>query len=169
MGIREDEKIAPHCEFIHVHDKVVKRVMDVMPEGEELQNLGILPGIRRFHKDPYSVCTQPVGVMCVRYCKSSRNGTICDLPPASDPEADAPCQVPQGRKERSLLSCGRSHPDDPRTGDGAYRRENMKFTKMQGIGNDYVYVNCLEETVEDPCGTAKMVSDRHFGIGSRTD
>ena len=33
MGIREDEKIAPHCEFIHVHDKVVKRVMDVMPEG----------------------------------------------------------------------------------------------------------------------------------------
>lgn len=42
----------------------------------------------------------------------------------------------------------------------------MKFTKMQGIGNDYVYVNCFEETVEDPCGTAKMVSDRHFGIGS---
>ena len=39
MGIREDEKIAPHCEFIHVHDKVVKQVMDVMPEGEELQNL----------------------------------------------------------------------------------------------------------------------------------
>ena len=42
----------------------------------------------------------------------------------------------------------------------------MKFTKMQGIGIDYVYVNCFEETVEDPCGTAKMVSDRHFGIGS---
>ena len=37
---------------------------------------------------------------------------------------------------------------------------------MQGIGNDYVYVNCFEETVEDPCETAKMVSDRHFGIGS---
>ena len=43
----------------------------------------------------------------------------------------------------------------------------MKFTKMQGIGNDYVYVNCFEETVEDPCETAKMVSDRHFGIGFR--
>ena len=42
----------------------------------------------------------------------------------------------------------------------------MKFTKMQGIGNDYVYVNCFEETVEDPCETAKIVSDRHFGIGS---
>lgn len=42
----------------------------------------------------------------------------------------------------------------------------MKFSKMQGIGNDYVYVNCFEETVEDPCETAKMVSDRHFGIGS---
>lgn len=42
----------------------------------------------------------------------------------------------------------------------------MKFTKMHGIGNDYVYVNCLEETVEDPSGTAVKVSDRHFGIGS---
>ena len=42
----------------------------------------------------------------------------------------------------------------------------MKFTKMQGIGNDYVYVNCLEEKVEDPSRVAKLVSDRHFGIGS---
>lgn len=42
----------------------------------------------------------------------------------------------------------------------------MKFTKMHGIGNDYVYVNCLEETVENPSEIAKFVSDRHFGIGS---
>ena len=42
----------------------------------------------------------------------------------------------------------------------------MKFTKMQGIGNDYVYVNCFEETVSDPNGAARLVSDRHFGIGS---
>ncbi len=42
----------------------------------------------------------------------------------------------------------------------------MKFTKMHGIGNDYVYVNCFEETVENPSETAKFVSDRHFGIGS---
>lgn len=42
----------------------------------------------------------------------------------------------------------------------------MKFTKMQGIGNDYVYVNCFNETVEHPSETAKVVSDRHFGIGS---
>lgn len=42
----------------------------------------------------------------------------------------------------------------------------MKFTKMHGIGNDYVYVNCFQETVEDPNGVAKFVSDRHFGIGS---
>ncbi|HIR24768.1 MAG TPA: diaminopimelate epimerase, partial [Candidatus Egerieimonas faecigallinarum] len=40
------------------------------------------------------------------------------------------------------------------------------FTKMHGIGNDYVYVNCFEETVENPSETAKFVSDRHFGIGS---
>ena len=42
----------------------------------------------------------------------------------------------------------------------------MKFTKMQGIGNDYVYVNCFQETVENPGEVAKVVSDRHFGIGS---
>ena len=42
----------------------------------------------------------------------------------------------------------------------------MKFTKMHGIGNDYVYVNCFEETVDDPAAVARFVSDRHFGIGS---
>lgn len=42
----------------------------------------------------------------------------------------------------------------------------MRFTKMQGLGNDYVYVNCLEEKVEDPPAVARFVSDRHFGIGA---
>lgn len=42
----------------------------------------------------------------------------------------------------------------------------MKFTKMQGIGNDYVYVDCFQETVNNPSAVAKFVSDRHFGIGS---
>lgn len=42
----------------------------------------------------------------------------------------------------------------------------MKFTKMQGLGNDYVYVNCFEEKVENPSEMAIRVSDRHFGIGS---
>lgn len=42
----------------------------------------------------------------------------------------------------------------------------MKFTKMHGIGNDYVYVNCFEEQMTDPEGAARYVSDRHFGIGS---
>ena len=42
----------------------------------------------------------------------------------------------------------------------------MKFTKMEGIGNDYVYVNLFEETVEHPAEMAVKVSDRHFGIGS---
>ncbi|MFQ7157962.1 MAG: diaminopimelate epimerase [Merdimonas faecis] len=42
----------------------------------------------------------------------------------------------------------------------------MKFTKMQGLGNDYVYVNCMEQMVEDAAKTARRVSDRHFGIGS---
>ena len=42
----------------------------------------------------------------------------------------------------------------------------MKFTKMHGCGNDYVYVNLFEETITDPEKLAIAVSDRHFGIGS---
>ncbi|MCI8320466.1 MAG: diaminopimelate epimerase [Dorea sp.] len=42
----------------------------------------------------------------------------------------------------------------------------MRFTKMQGLGNDYVYVNCFKEHIENPAETARRVSDRHFGIGS---
>jgi diaminopimelate epimerase len=42
----------------------------------------------------------------------------------------------------------------------------MKFTKMHGAGNDYVYVNCFAEQVEHPVDVAIKVSDRNFGIGS---
>lgn len=42
----------------------------------------------------------------------------------------------------------------------------MRFTKMQGLGNDYVYVNCFEEKVENASEVAIAVSDRHFGIGA---
>lgn len=42
----------------------------------------------------------------------------------------------------------------------------MKFTKMHGIGNDYVYVDCTKEPLEHPEETARLVSDRHKGIGS---
>ena len=42
----------------------------------------------------------------------------------------------------------------------------MKFTKMHGLGNDYVYVNCFEEKIDNPQAVARFVSDRHFGIGS---
>ena len=42
----------------------------------------------------------------------------------------------------------------------------MKFTKMQGLGNDYIYVNCFSEHIEHINETAKRLSDRHFGIGS---
>src|SRR6202451_2772345 len=41
----------------------------------------------------------------------------------------------------------------------------MRFTKMHGIGNDYVYVNGFAERVEDPSALAKAISDRHFGVG----
>ncbi|TGU74289.1 diaminopimelate epimerase [Geomonas terrae] len=42
----------------------------------------------------------------------------------------------------------------------------MKFTKMQGAGNDYVYVDCFKEKVQDPAAAAIKVSNRNFGIGS---
>ena len=42
----------------------------------------------------------------------------------------------------------------------------MKFTKMHGCGNDYVYVNLFEEQLENPAEVSIKVSDRHFGIGS---
>lgn len=42
----------------------------------------------------------------------------------------------------------------------------MKFTKMHGCGNDYIYVNCFSETVDDPAETAIRLSDRRKGIGS---
>ncbi len=42
----------------------------------------------------------------------------------------------------------------------------MKFTKMHGIGNDYIYINCFQEMVENPKELAVKMSDRHFGVGS---
>lgn len=42
----------------------------------------------------------------------------------------------------------------------------MRFTKMHGLGNDYVYVNCFEERVDNPVELARLISDRHFGVGS---
>ena len=43
----------------------------------------------------------------------------------------------------------------------------MKFTKMQGLGNDYIYINCTKgyESIENPGELSKKLSDRHFGIG----
>ena len=42
----------------------------------------------------------------------------------------------------------------------------LAFWKMHGIGNDYVLVNCLEQTIENPEKAAVLLSDRHTGIGS---
>ncbi len=42
----------------------------------------------------------------------------------------------------------------------------MKFTKMHGAGNDYIYIDCFTETVENPKDLSKKLSDRHFGIGA---
>ena len=42
----------------------------------------------------------------------------------------------------------------------------IKFAKMQGAGNDYVYINCFDELIEQPDMLAAKISDRHKGIGS---
>ena len=42
----------------------------------------------------------------------------------------------------------------------------LKFTKMEGIGNDYVYIDNISQTVDNPNELSKKISDRHFGIGS---
>ena len=42
----------------------------------------------------------------------------------------------------------------------------MRFTKMQGLGNDYVYLDCTKKAPRDLSGLAKKISDRHFGVGS---
>ncbi len=44
--------------------------------------------------------------------------------------------------------------------------QTIRFTKMQGAGNDYVYVNCMDKMIANVNETAKMISDRHFGVGS---
>jgi diaminopimelate epimerase len=42
----------------------------------------------------------------------------------------------------------------------------MKFTKMHGLGNDYIYVNCCDQKIKNPAELAPIVSNRHFGIGA---
>ena len=49
---------------------------------------------------------------------------------------------------------------------GEKRGNAVRFTKMHGIGNDYIYVNCFREKVEDPGALSVRISDRHFGVGS---
>lgn len=42
----------------------------------------------------------------------------------------------------------------------------MDFSKMHGCGNDYIFVNCIDQYIPDRASLAKRISDRHFGIGS---
>ena len=42
----------------------------------------------------------------------------------------------------------------------------MKFTKMQGLGNDYIYLDCMERVPEDPSALSILLSRSHFGVGA---
>ena len=41
----------------------------------------------------------------------------------------------------------------------------LPFTKMQGCGNDYIYINCFENTINEPESLSVRLSDRHYGVG----
>ena len=49
---------------------------------------------------------------------------------------------------------------------GINMTQKLRFTKMHGCGNDYIYINMMEETIADPQAAAIALSDRHKGIGS---
>src|SRR6266851_5210690 len=69
------------------------------------------------------------------------------------------CFAASRRRRRS-----RAPPPSARRETG---NDPMRFTKMQGCGNDYVYVNCFAEPIpRDPATLAKAISDRHFGVGA---
>lgn len=48
---------------------------------------------------------------------------------------------------------------------GVTLKMKIPFTKMHGCGNDYIYINCFEHTIDDPNTLSQHISDRHFGIG----
>lgn len=52
------------------------------------------------------------------------------------------------------------------SGRNEVRNMKINFTKMEGLGNDYVYIDCTKEDISNPSELAVKVSDRHFGIGS---
>lgn len=41
----------------------------------------------------------------------------------------------------------------------------INFTKMHGAGNDYIYIDCFEQQIDDPGALSRRLSDRHFGVG----
>src|SRR5476649_192680 len=52
-------------------------------------------------------------------------------------------------------------------GRRSVRRSSVKFTKMHGLGNDYVYVDCVNQAPpRDAAALSRVISDRHFGVGS---
>ena len=124
MGRREDVKIAPRCDFIYVHEEVVNQVLEVMPTDEELQSLadffrifGDSTRIRILYALSQSeLCVCDIG-----------NGAVRDFPSASDFKADAAGKIPPGGKKRAVLFGGRTYRNDPRAGDGAYRRIRIKL------------------------------------------
>lgn len=44
-------------------------------------------------------------------------------------------------------------------------QEQIKFVKMHGIGNDYIYIDCTQNLLNDPGKLSREMSDRHFGVG----
>lgn len=55
--------------------------------------------------------------------------------------------------------------EDPMTSSGKKEKEVIRFTKMHGLGNDYIYIDCMDRMPESIPALAREMSDRHFGVG----
>src|SRR3954466_15953086 len=100
--------------------------------------------IQKFGRAPLAAAVRSQEIRGQRTGDCTQTGLSPFRSPSSDPHARLPV----------LLKYG-----DPRS-------PAMRFTKMHGIGNDYVYVNCFAEPMPaDPTALSVKVADRHFGVG----
>lgn len=103
--MKKIEGDAEKCDCIHVHEDIVEKVEEKMPQDEQLADLAEF--FRIFGdatKDPYLICADVFGNVCLRYCHTSGNDAIRNLPSAQSAEADGSCEEQKRRQNRILFS-----------------------------------------------------------------
>ena len=102
--MKKIEGDAEKCDCIHVHEDIVEKVEEKMPQDEQLADLAEFFRIWRCDKDPYLICVDVFGNVCLRYCHTSGDDTVCNLPSAQGAEADGSCEEQKRRQNRILFS-----------------------------------------------------------------